>query len=76
MPQVPGLRLREPNRRAVGIRAVVDGAIDVSDGVQADLDWVLDRERHMPGSEPGLAIHAAKGVHLIALPLQPQKDSA
>jgi hypothetical protein len=66
----------EADRRALRIRAVIDTAIYVSDGVQADLDRVLDGECYVSDGEPVLAVRATESVHTTANPLQPQEGSA
>jgi hypothetical protein len=70
----PQLERLEADRRSVGIRAAVDGAIYVADGVQADLNRVLDRELDVPDGEPILAVRAAEGVHPLTDPLQAQEN--
>jgi hypothetical protein len=63
--QTPQLERLEPDGRSVRIRAVVDRAIYVADGVQPDLNRVLDRKQNVPDGEPALAIRATEGVHPI-----------
>jgi hypothetical protein len=55
---------------------MVYGTIDVADGVQSDLHWILDKELDVPHGEPILAVCAAEGVHAVTASLQTQEDSA
>src|SRR5438093_1765666 len=70
-PQVEGV---EADRRPLGIGAVVEGAVDAADGVQAHLQRVLDGKLRMADREPTLAIGAAEGVHARTQPLQAKED--
>ena len=65
----PQLEGPEADRRPVRIRAAVDGAIYVTDSVQADPNRVLDRELEVPNGEPILTVRAAESVDPVTDPL-------
>ena len=52
-----------------GVRAAIDGAVDVPYGVHPDLDRTFSGKCRLPDGEPALAIGAAVSPHPIANPL-------